>query len=378
MGKIRFEIDGLNLDRLINKLEDNNIGIENVEKSDYNKMVLTCKSKNFGKVKEILKALHLEYTIIGGSGLLYFFKKNWFRFGLLIGLIFTIYACFYVTSIYWNVEVVVDTENAQIQEKVVEYLNSQNLKVGAKKQKITTRDIERKILKNINECSLVVVEENGVNIKVFVRQSVERSGVAESDVVASRSGVIEKIDIKSGNLLVNVGEAVVSGQPLIKADKVGDVFLEAKGDIFARCWIAGESVGSVENKAIKRTGRVITVEYITMFGQKLYSSKNTGIDAENTFLKYQTEVTESNLSQNNLLPIKKISINYYEIEEVCDIISHEQLVENLKQQALTNAERLLPQNAENLGVTYKVIEMGSITKVVCNIETVINIAKRGE
>ena len=44
MGKIRFEIDGLNLDRLINKLEDNNIGIENVEKSDYNKMVKTCPS----------------------------------------------------------------------------------------------------------------------------------------------------------------------------------------------------------------------------------------------------------------------------------------------------------------------------------------------
>ena len=378
MGKIRFEIDGLNLDRLINKLEDNNICVENVEKSDYNKMILTCKSKDFGKVKDILKVLHLEFNIVGGSGLLYFFKKNWHRFGLLIGLIFTIYACFYVTSIYWSVEVVVDTENAQIQEMVIEYLNSQNLKVGAKKHKLTTRDIERKILKNINECSLVVVEENGVNIKVFVKQAVERNGVADADVVASRSGVIEKIDIKSGNLLVNVGEAVVSGQPLIKADKVGDVFLEAKGDIYARCWITGECVGEIESRSIKRTGRVITVEYITMFGQKLYSSNETEYDAENTFSKYQTEVTEHNLSQNNLLPIKKISINYYEIEEVCDIISREQLVENLKQQALINAEKLLPKNAENLGVAYKVIEMGSITKVVCNIETVINIAKRGE
>lgn len=378
MGKIRCEIIGLNLDRFLDALQKEALNLENIERSDYNRLVFLCESKNFAKIKGVMVAHKLDYKIVGGSGILYFLRRNWYRFGLIVGLLFTFYACFFATGIYWRVEVEVDTNNAKIKEQVVQFLNSENLKSGAKKQKIATRDIERQILKNVNDCSLVVVEEEGVNLKVFVKQAVGKKALSEKSVVASHSGVIEKIDFASGNLLVNVGEAVVAGQPLISAGKVGDCFMEAKGDIFARCWIMGECVGSTINKSTSKTGRVITVEYIEIFGKRAYISKNTEDDAKSLFALYETEQTESNLSQNNLLPIKKISINYYEIEEVCDIIDSEQLVENLKHQALENASKNMPVGAENLGVNYKVINLGSVTKVICNIETVLKISIRGE
>lgn len=376
MGKFRVKITGLNLDRFINSLYERGVCIENIERSDYNMLIFEFKSDKFNVVKELLNFYKLECEIIGGSGINYLLKRYWYRFGLIFGVICTIFLCFFATQIYWKVEVVVEGENAKIQSEVENFLAEENLKVGAKIENITTRDMERLILKNIQGCSMVVVEENGVNLKVFVKLAVEENEEKQKDIVAGFSGVIEKIDYISGNLLVNVGEAVVLNQPLITSGSVGDVFMEAKGDIYARCWITGVSVGTSSKTEQKRTGKVVEVSFIECFGQRFYIGDLTEADAENMFEKYETETSEVKLSQNNLLPIKKISIYYYEIEESCDIIPNEQLIEELKAQALKVARNQLPETADELDVTFKVIEMGEITKVVCNIETVLNITKR--
>ncbi len=378
MGKFRVKITGLNLDKFINGLYERGVGIENTERTEYNQLILEFKSDKFKVVKELLDFYKLEFEIIGGSGINYFFKKYWFRFGLFLGLICTIILCFFATKIYWKVDVVIDGENLEVKNQIEEFLAEVDLRVGAKIKDISTRDMERLILKNIQGCSMVVVEENGVNLKVFVKLAVEEKEEKQKDIVAGFSGVIEKIDYVSGNLLVNVGEAVISGQPLITSGNVGDVFLEAKGDIFARCWISGVAVETTVKTEQKRTGRVVEVSFIECFGQKFYSSELTEEDAENMFEKYETERQEVVLSQNNLVPIKKISIYYYEIEESCDIIPSEQLIEELKAQALKVARNQLPENAEELDVTFKVIEMGEVVKVVCNIETVLNITMRRE
>ncbi len=378
MGKFRVEITGLNLDRFINALYEKGIYLENVSRVEYDKLILECKTKDFKRVEEVLNLYKLQFAVVGGSGIGYLLKSCWYRFGLLLGVVFTIFVCFFTTQVYWRVEVEVEGGNVEIQHLVEEFLVEENLKIGAKRQNISTRDMERLILKNVKGCSMVVVETEGVNLKVFVKPAVEEGVEKQKDIVAGFSGVIERIDFISGNLLVNVGEAVVSGQPLITSSDIGDVFMEAKGDIFARCWIDGTQVGSNEIKNVKRTGRVVEINFLECFGQRFYSGELTEEDAKNMFSKYETEIKEVKLSQNNLLPIKKFSIYYYEIEESCDIIPDEQLIEGLKAEALKNARAKLPEKAEEIDVTYKVIKMGEMTKVVCNIETVLNITTRRE
>ena len=378
MGKIKAEIEGLNLDRFLNTLFEKSIAVQNVERPAYNKLIFECKKSDFNEIKKLLETFKIEFKIVGWSGLLYWVRSNWYRFGLLIGVIFAIYASFYVTGFYWNVEVEVDTLNPEMVAKVTDYLNSQNLKVGAKIRDVSTRDIERLILKNIDDCAMVVVENEGVTLKVFVKQAENGRSLSNSNIVAGFSGVIEEINLGSGTLLVNIGDAVVEGQPLIQSGNVGDVFMEARGEIVAKCLISGDAVGSTQLKTEKRTGNCVTVAFIEVMGKKFYSSEMTEIDAQNCFSNYEIEEEECQLSKNNLVPIKKTCITYYEIEEVCDIINIEQLTEDLKSTAYNVAKAKLPNGAPELGITYSVINQGELVRVVCNIETRLNIARRGE
>ncbi len=378
MGKIRVEINGLNLNKFLNEVNNKKIPIFNTQRVEYNELVLECSVVNFKELRSLAIKQNLELKKVSESGIAGLLIQNWFRFGLVAGLLVTIIACNLLTSFYWKVNISVDSNNEIIQAQVNEYLTSQNLKVGAKRQYIATRELEKQILKNIEGCASVVVRNNGVELEVVIKEAVQQSTLSDKDIKASHSGVIEEIKLVSGLLLVNVGESVVTDQPLILADKVGDVFMEANGSIVAKVLVSGEAVGSTETKSEKRTGKVIEVSYINLFGKKLYVQGTTEVDAENSFLRYEVEETEVQLTKNNLVPITKYVKTYYEIEESCDIINYDDLIESLKASAYKTARVNLPQGAEELAVTYNIIENGSIYKVVCNIETRLNIAIRGE
>ena len=57
-------------------------------------------------------------------------------------------------------------------------------------------------------------------------------------------------------------------------------------------------------------------------------------------------------------------------------IAEEELVQNLKAQAKKVAENNLPKGAEVTGETYTVFNENGFVKVVCNLETMLDIAMR--
>lgn len=378
MGKILLKINGLNLNRLLNTLNAKGVFIYDLDRSEYDRATFGVDNANFSVVKEHIKQNGLNYEIIGGSGLLYFLKTNWYRFGLLLGLIASVVAIYIATSYYWEVRVEVDSGNAEIVAEVNKILEEEGLVVGGQIKKIQTRDIERMMLERVEESALVVVTHEGVKLNIFIKEATKPESLSENGIVASFSGVIEQIDLSSGNLLVNIGDAVTKGELLISSGKVGDVFMEAHGSIIARVLVEGDSVGGLNKITTVRTGNYVEVVYIEAFGKKFYSSEMTEEQAEIQYVDFEVEKSEVALTQNNLLPIKKNVLRYYEISEKCVTISYEQLIEELSANAYTMAESRMPVGAESLSVSYKVVEDGSLYKVVCSIETRIDIAKRDE
>ena len=378
MGKFRLKIEGLNINRLLNVFNAKNIEIYDLKKLDYNNLELTIDSYNFKYAKNLIKNNGLNVRVIGGSGFTYFLKANWFRFGVVVGLAFSFVAFIIATSFYWNVEVEIDTENSEVVAKVQEFLSQQGIVVGEKVKKLKSRELERIILECVDDASLVVVEQKGVSLKVFIKESTKPLNLSEKGVVASYSGVIEEIKLASGQLMVNIGDAVTKGDVLIASGKIGDVFMEAHGSIVARVQIEGDSVGSTEQTSMVRSGNFVEVVYLDAFGKRFYSSDLTEDMAEKQYIEYELERQEVVLTQNNLLPIKKIVLRYYEIQESCVTIEYEQLIEQLSATAYNIAESRLPDGAEALAVGYNVVQDGSLYKVICSIETRIDIAKRAE
>lgn len=378
MGKIRLKINGLNLNRLLNTLNAKNISIYDLKRNGYDKLELSVDSYNFKETKKHLLANGLDFDMTGGSGLLYILKTYWYRLGLVVGFIFSILAIAVSTNYYWNINIEVDTGNAEIAKEVNQFLTNQGIVVGGRIKDIQTRTIERAIIETIEDSALVVVTREGVNLNVFIKESTKQANLSENGIVASFSGVIEQIKLSSGNLLVNIGDAVVEGQTLIQSGKVGDVFMEAHGSIIARVQIDGDSVGGLEKVSMGKTGKVTEVSYIEVLGKKFYLSELNESGAEKQYEHYEVEREEIVLSQNNLLPIKKNVLRYYEIQENCVTIDYEQLIKELSESAYNVAISRLPEGAEVLAVSYKTIQEGTLYKVVCSIETKIDIAKRAE
>ncbi len=376
MGKFRVEINGLNIGRLLNNLSAKNIDVYELKKTDFNKIVLSVDSCNFKLLQTLVKCNGLSLSVVGGRGVSYIIKNYWYRFGLLIGLILSIIGIVVATGYYWNINVVVDSGNQAICEEVVKLLEERGVSAGLKIQEIQSRSVEKYILEKIEDVAVVVVTQKGVNVEVFVKESTKQSNLTENGIVASFSGVIEEIKLTSGNLLVNIGDAVTEGQLLISSSKVGDVFMEAHGTIVARVQIDGDAVGSLEQISVKRTGNFVEVVQLEALGKRFYCSKLKESDAELCYPNYEVEVVEVDVSENNLLPIKKIITRYYEIEEICVTIDYEQLINDLSGSAYKIAKDKLPVGAEELSVSYNVTEENSLYRVVCLIETRVDIAKR--
>ena len=87
MGKIRLKIKGLNTNRMLNTLNAKNIEVYCIEKKEYNEIIMSIDSYNLSVVKEYIKQNGLDFEVVGGSGIFYWTKTFWYRFGLILGFI---------------------------------------------------------------------------------------------------------------------------------------------------------------------------------------------------------------------------------------------------------------------------------------------------
>lgn len=378
MGKITLELNGLNLSKLLNELMSENVEFENIERIDYDQMNLTINQRNYKKIVKKTKILGINCEVINESGFHSVLLKLTRKLGIILGIIVVVItslalsqSCFKI-----NIEIEGKEENKQVLiQQIQQVLAEQKVGIGENIKNLNTRALEREFLKNVKNVSLAVVERNGVVINIFVKEAIEPDITTNANIIANYGGVIEDIKLKSGNLQVNVGDSVTKGQILITSGNIGDVFSEANGSIIARVLISGDSIGTEERVSYRRSGKVIEVGYVNLFGKDLRSTKTTDDDAKQ-FANFEIEKVETELSQFNIVPIKKIVYRYYELIEEFNKIEYTNLIEELSINAYNVAKSNMPLGAEELSVEYKTIKTEDYVKVICNIETRIDIATR--
>lgn len=378
MGKITLKINGLNLNKFVDGLLAGKVELTNMERTAYDELYFEAKTKNMKKINALAKQMNLNISIIAESGVSSVLMAFLRRLGLVFGVIAVTLCSIFLTNSCFKINIEVDgvSENAgAIKEEILRVLKEHNIAVGAKISGLNTRMIEKEILKGVNNVALAVVNKDGVVLNIFIKEATAPEVTTKRNIVASESGVIESINLVSGNLLVNIGDSVTKGQVLIECGNVGDVFAEANGTITAKVLISGDSVGTLERVHYKRSGKFVEVRYIELFGKLIKASKITEEQAKQLG-NFEIEKEERQVSCNNIIPIKKISYRYYELIEEFTKMEYTNLIEELKESAYNVAKNKLPANAPEISVEYKTIETEEYIKVVCNIETSLDIAIR--
>lgn len=371
-NKVRISIKGLNQLKLLGALRKSNTCVFDASRVSFDETHLTLYKKDYKKLVENNVFVCYNVTVTERSGASEMLKGVLGRLGLVVGLVLAAAFIVWFSGRTWKISVDVVGENAEtIRAEVLQILAENGIKEGAKKTKLENKAIEKLLVNGAPEASLVVADKEGVKLNITIKGISLPKKTIDGKIVARYSGQIVSIRGQTGDLLVNIGDIVSKGQVLICPSATNGTFSPAGGSVMAKVFIAGEAYGKTQLTKMERTGESICQTTISLLGLKL-----KGKEAAVPYEYYEVETTEILISENLLLPIKKTTTTWYKVAPKVVDIAEEELVQNLKAQAKKVAENNLPKGAEVTGETYTVFNENGFVKVVCNLETMLDIAMR--
>ncbi len=236
-GYITIMLSGTDSEQLLNAAAKKRINIWGLRYSK-GKIIGNISVKNFKKLRHIKRGIKCRVKIIKKRGFCFICQKYKKRTGFIVGLFMFVFLLNLMSQFIW----IINVEGIEtISEKeILESCNELGISEGILSSKIDTKnDAERLLLiheglawgsLNVEGCVLTV---NLTEIKASDRE--ERK--APSNIKASYTGVISKIDVTTGNVAVKVGDLVSKGDLLVSGivEQYGSThFLHSAGEIFAK------------------------------------------------------------------------------------------------------------------------------------------------
>lgn len=204
-------------ERFINLCSKNGINIQNI-KMFGNTITASCDIKSYLKIRPVAKKSGMKVRMTKKCGLPFFLHKKRNRIGIIFGFVFLIFATAFLSGRIWVVEVK-GNENIPA-EKIEEYFYEMGVKTGIKRNSVNVKDKAREALKKIDGLMWTAVNADGCRITIEVKESVEEETENKKDglpsnIVASNSGQIIKIENFLGTPVAEVGSAVEKGDIIV-------------------------------------------------------------------------------------------------------------------------------------------------------------------
>jgi sporulation protein YqfD len=323
---------GYNLERSLNMLCSKNVDILSVRKLDVKNSVIEVLACDEKYVVDFLRGKNIEIKRKKYNGIARINKFFLLRYGLLIGA-FLAFCFFVVASNYvWKIEGI--GNKTRTQTEIVELLNQNGVNIFDALNEKTNEEIEKILLDNLEEVSMVSVIKKGTTILINIKEKLlndEHENLGEyTALLATIDGIISRIELIQGTLNVKVGDMVRIGNelvlPYVKDSSGQTIPIQPKANIYLETWLTGESVHFDVKAVVERTGNVEIERKITFLNQEIFTQK-----PDVTFAHYETECNETYLS-DSLMPIKYITTYYHEtelkfIEQSFDEVENDKIME---------------------------------------------------
>ena len=173
------------------------------------------------------------------GGLPLLFKRLFHRPGLIVGGILGLLLILLSQSVLWDIRI---TGNQTVSDRAIrESLSSCGLSVGTPLRGLRADVIENTVLLLDDRLAWLSVNRKGTVAYVEVREAVKRPAEESSgprDMVAGMGGVIEYVELESGNVRVTAGQTVGEGDVLVSgiydSTQLGIRLESADARVFAR------------------------------------------------------------------------------------------------------------------------------------------------
>ena len=354
LGYVRITIEGYFIERLMNLCSNKGILIWNSKRKKTTLLEANVSIKDFRQIVKIAKQAKCKVSIKQKKGLPFIFNRYRKRKIFFFSLILIIVTIVSLSNFVWNIEVI---GNEKIdKEEIIQTLKKEGLEVGTLKDKVNTKEIINKMRLDRNDLAWIGIDIRGTNAIVKVVEADKKPDIIKEDeycnIVATKAGIIEKVNAINGTPLVKRGDVIKEGTPVIggwlEGKYTGIRYVHANGSVQAKVWYTQNEKVEL-NQVISRKTENEETKYsvrINNFTINFYKTLSK-------FKKYDTieQNKKIKLFSDFYLPIEIIQKNNYELVEETITYTKEQA----KQKAEEEAKKKLDEQVkvkENILNTY--------------------------
>lgn len=360
-GYVRITIEGYFIERLMNLCSNKSILMWNSKREKQTILEVNVGVKDFKEVVKLAKQAKCRVNIKQKKGIPFIFNRYRKRKIFFISLLLIIGVIAVLSNFVWNIEIV---GNEKIQkDEILETLQKEGLQIGTVKSKVDTKEIINKMRLDRNDLAWVGVEIKGTNAIVKIVEADQKPEIIKEDeycnIVAKKAGIIEKISAVNGTPLVQKGDVVKAGTPIIggwlEGKFTGTRYVHANGSVQAKVWYSENVKIPLKQVVSKETGNEETKYSLRI--------NNFTINFYKTLSKFQKyDTIEQNkklkLFLDFYLPIEIVQKNNKELVEETINYTKEQARNNAVEEAKSKLEQQVEdkQNILNTYINYEETE----------------------
>lgn len=371
-------VEGLKIERFINMAISNGIYIWDIKKLSYTSITAKIGLESFNKMREIVRKTDSSITIQEKRGLPFLIKNikqhKLFTASVLMLIILLYMMCSHI----WMIEI---TGAKTIDPKVVlEVVYQEGLKEGVLKSKVDKHSIENRVLIKLPQLSWIGIQIRGTKATIeVVEKTMEPELISKTDacdIVASKSGVINKILILNGDGVVKDGKTVKKGETLVTGiivrENTDARYVHAIAQVTARTWYEEAEEVDLKQIELKETGRE-TTRYILKILEKEFAMKKPI-----SYLEYTKLQEEKNILSfgNYVFPVKIILNRYKELVKVPKTFTVEEAKEKCEERLNAKLKLQLPEDAVILDKKIDYYVEKNVVKAKISVEVMEEIGEK--
>ena len=209
-GYVRIEVEGYYIERFINICTNNKILIWNLKREKGVKLYLSIGVNDFKKLSAIARKTNCKIKILRKKGIPFLLNRYKKRKIFAIFLILVMLIIFISSKYVWNVNISVK-DDLQL-ENIEEDIKLLGISKGVKKDEIDTDKVINELRLKRDDIAWVGIDIEGTTVKINIVKADKAPNIVNNsdycNIVASKSGVIQKIIAQNGTAVVKVGDTV--------------------------------------------------------------------------------------------------------------------------------------------------------------------------
>lgn len=263
MGCVRISVSGLRMERFINRAVRSGVTLRNMQRRSYTLLELETDLRGRRVLARLAQELGMTLRVLSVHGVPGWLRTARRRWSLAVSILAAAAVILVASQFVWFVRMESDLPG-EVQFRVEQSLAELGVKAGCLRSQVDTQRVQACLRRDYPEIAFIGLRLRGMGLSVQIVAAVPEGDILDTDapsqLVAGKTGVVEKVITTEGRALVQPGDVVVPGTVLISgqvptqdADVTVDRYVHAQGQVLARVHYRGVANAAIGEPVFIRT-----------------------------------------------------------------------------------------------------------------------------